>query len=85
MYNYPMNKTITAPQYLLLYITEPLEEIGKKTWYHHGTFDSEEQAIAALLSMPESSYQHARMVKVNLPVLTLPDDFETITGELTHA
>ena len=79
------NKTITSPQYILLYITEPLEALGQKHWMYKGIYDSEEQAIAALLSMPDHEYEHARIVCAPLPTVTLPDDFETIIGEPTRA
>ena len=85
MYNYPMSKTITSPQYLLLYTTEPMSLVGKKNWYCQGIYDSEEQALAGLLSMGESLYfAHARIVCAPLPTVSLPDDFETIIGEPTH-
>ena len=85
MYNYPMPaKTITSLQYILLYIMEPLSAVGKKNWICQGIYDSEEMAIGALLSMGEGMYEHARVIKAPLPTLTVPDDFETITGEPTH-
>lgn len=85
MYNQPMPKTTTSLHYILLYIAEPLEEVGKKTWFCQAIYDSEELAIAGLLAMDENYYTHARIVAAPLPSLTVPDDLEIIIGEIKHA
>lgn len=75
-------QTINAPHYILLYTSDDYDSQGMISWYCSGIYESEHSALAALLGLNEATYAHAKIIKVDLPAVALPDDFEIGEGEV---
>ena len=77
-------KVKKKPHTLLLYTMDSYDAVGQVSWYCHGIYLSEDDAVMALIAMDPCTFTHAKMVKVDLPGLVLPKDFELLIGEVTN-